>query len=123
MDLDNYNRNTDQGLHVTSAAGVWASMVFGYGGLRTDADILLLQPTLPTQWRSFRFRIWYRGGLLEVSVNAEKVDLQVVDGDAVTVRVYGVDVVVDGRGISVKRTQPGELARSRPDKAASETKK
>jgi maltose phosphorylase len=41
MDLDNYNRNTEQGLHVTSAAGVWASMVFGYGGMRTDGDVLI----------------------------------------------------------------------------------
>jgi maltose phosphorylase len=122
MDLDNYNRNTDQGLHVTSAAGVWASMVFGYGGLRTDAGILILQPTLPAQWRSFRFRIWYRGALLEVRVNAATVDLQVVDGDAVKVRVYGEDVEVDAGGISVKQRQPGKPARPRPDKPAIGTK-
>jgi maltose phosphorylase len=95
MDLDNYNRNTDQGLHVTSAAGVWASMVFGYGGLRTDGDILAIGPTLPKQWRSYRFRIRYRGALMEVRVDAEGVRLHVVDGPRVTVRVYGADLEID----------------------------
>jgi maltose phosphorylase len=110
MDLDNYNRNTEQGVHVTSAAGVWASMVFGYGGMRTDRDILILQPTLPRQWRSYRFRVRYRGALLEVRVNAEKVHLQVLEGSPVTVRLYGGDLEVDSRGLSIEQRQPAELA-------------
>ena len=111
MDLDNYNRNTEQGLHVTSAAGVWASMVFGYGGMRTDGDVLIFQPTLPRQWRSYRFRVRYRGALLEVRVDAEKVQLRVVEGAGpVTVKVYGRDCEIDARGIAVEQRQPGDLA-------------
>jgi maltose phosphorylase len=110
MDLDNYNRNTEQGLHVTSAAGVWASMVFGYGGMRTDSNVLIFQPTLPRQWRSYRFRVRYRGALLEVRVDAEKAHLRVVEGAApVTVRVYGHDCEIDARGIAVEQRQPGDL--------------
>jgi maltose phosphorylase len=107
MDLDNYNRNTDQGLHVTSAAGVWASMVFGYGGMRTDSDVLILQPTLPTQWRSYRFRVRYQGALLEVRVDADKVHVGVVDGTPVKVRVYGDDYLVDAAGVAIDQRQPG----------------
>jgi maltose phosphorylase len=110
MDLDNYNRNTEQGLHVTSAAGVWASMVFGYGGMRTDSDILIFAPTLPRQWRSYRFRVRYRGALLEVRVDAEKVHFQVMEGAPVTVRVYGVDYEIDASGVAVEQRQPGEPA-------------
>jgi maltose phosphorylase len=107
MDLDNYNRNTEQGLHVTSAAGVWASMVFGYGGMRTDGEVLVLQPTLPKQWQSYRFRVLYRGALLEVSVDGAKVRLRVVEGDAsVTVSVYGNDYQIDTDGIAVELRQP-----------------
>jgi maltose phosphorylase len=107
MDLDNYNRNTDQGLHVTSAAGVWASLVFGFGGMRTDGDILIFQPALPAQWRSYRFRVRYRGALLEVGVDAEKVHLQVLEGGSVMVRVYGHDQEVDARGLAIAQRQPG----------------
>jgi len=106
MDLDNYNRNTDQGLHVTSAAGVWASMVFGYGGMRTDSDVLILQPTLPTQWRSYRFRVRYQGALLEVGVDADKVHLAVVNGTPVKVRIYGNDYLVDAAGVAIDQRQP-----------------
>ena len=113
MDLDNYNRNTEQGLHVTSAAGVWASMVFGFGGMRTDSDVLIFQPTLPRQWRSYRFRVRYRGALVEVLVDAQKVHLQVLEGVApVTVRVYGHDLEIDARGVAVEQRQPVDLAAS-----------
>ena len=64
LDLDDYNRNTDQGLHVTSAAGVWASMIFGFGGMHTDGDILIFNPTIPAQWNSYRFRVCYRSALI-----------------------------------------------------------
>jgi maltose phosphorylase len=109
MDLDNYNRNTEQGLHVTSAAGVWASMVFGYGGMRTDGDVLIFAPTLPRQWRSYRFRVWYSGALLEVNVDAEKVRLHVVEGASALVRVYGIDHEINAEGIAVEQRQPDEM--------------
>jgi maltose phosphorylase len=110
MDLDNYNRNTEQGLHVTSAAGVWASMIFGYGGMRTDGDILILAPALPAQWRSYRFRVRYRGALLEVRVNAKQVQVQPLEGGPVTVRLYGNNCEIDSRGVAVAQQQPGEQA-------------
>jgi maltose phosphorylase len=108
MDLDNYNRNTDQGLHVTSAAGVWASMIFGYGGMRTDGDVLMLAPTMPRQWRSYRFRVRYRGALVEVRVDADEVHVRALDGGPVTVRLYGSDCEVDSLGVAVAQRQPGE---------------
>jgi maltose phosphorylase len=107
MDLDNYNRNTEQGLHVTSAAGVWASMIFGYGGLRTDGDLLILTPALPAQWRSYRFRLRYRGALIEVRVNADEVHIQALNGGPVTIRLYGSECAVGTQGLSVAQRQPG----------------
>jgi maltose phosphorylase len=101
MDLDNYNRNTDQGLHVTSAAGVWASMIFGFGGMRTDGDVLIFRPTLPAQWKSYRFRVSYQGARIEVQVNREKVEFRVISGPSVTVKVYGENHTLDARGITV----------------------
>jgi maltose phosphorylase len=107
MDLDNYNRNTEQGLHVTSAAGVWASMIFGYGGLRTDGDLLILAPALPAQWRSYRFRVRYRDALVEVRVNADEVRIQTLNGGPVTIRLYGSECKIGPQGLSVAQRQPG----------------
>ena len=106
MDLDNYNRNTEQGCHVTSAAGVWASMIFGFGGMRTDGDVLSFEPSLPPRWRSYRFRVCYQGAVLEVRVHRDRVELQVVRGPAVTVRVYGTRCTVGAEGMTAPLLQP-----------------
>jgi maltose phosphorylase len=106
MDLDNYNRNTDQGLHVTSAAGVWAGMIFGFGGMRTDGDVLSFQPTLPAQWQSYRFRVCYQGAILEVRVDDKRAEFQVMSGPAVTVQVYGEKHAIDAKGISTHLQPP-----------------
>lgn len=34
LDLDNYNNDTTDGLHITSMAGTWMSITYGFGGLR-----------------------------------------------------------------------------------------
>jgi maltose phosphorylase len=102
MDLDNYNRNTDQGLHVTSAAGVWASMIFGFGGMRTDGDILSFHPVLPEAWKSYRFRVRYQGALIEVRVSRAQVEFRVISGPSVTVKVYGENYALDAAGVAVK---------------------
>jgi maltose phosphorylase len=101
MDLDNYNRNTDQGLHVTSAAGVWASMVFGFGGMRTDSDVLSFQPTIPSQWKSYRFRVRYQDAVIEVWVNRKQVQFQVISGTRVKIQVYGKHNILDAKGFTI----------------------
>jgi maltose phosphorylase len=102
MDLDNYNRNTEQGLHVTSAAGVWASMIFGFGGMRTDGDVLSFDPSLPEAWKSYRFRVRYLGATIEVKVNRESVEFRVISGPSVTVKVYGENHLLDTKVTTVK---------------------
>ncbi len=34
LDLDDYNKEVEEGLHITSMAGTWMSIVEGFGGLR-----------------------------------------------------------------------------------------
>ena len=48
LDLDNYNRNTREGLHVTSIAMAWANIVYGFAGLRSDGDLLFFAPRMPS---------------------------------------------------------------------------
>jgi maltose phosphorylase len=103
LDLDNYNRNTEQGIHSSAAAGVWAGIVSGFGGLRTDAATLILNPVLPRQWQSFRFKMTYAGSLLEVSVTKEEAFFKVLEGDAVTLNVYGEPVRITAEGVAIRQ--------------------
>ncbi len=89
MDLDNYNRNTEQGLHVTSMSGAWLNMVYGWGGLRTDGKLLSFIPVIPRKWKAFSYRLRCRGSILEVSVGRKSTCFRVVSGDSVKIKVYG----------------------------------
>ena len=89
LDLDNYNRNSHEGVHTTSMAAAWMNVVYGYGGLRSDGDLLSFDPSLPKTWKSFSFKIAYRGAVLKVMVDKKQAAFAVIEGPAVPVRVYG----------------------------------
>ncbi len=94
MDLDNYNRNSSEGLHTTSIAAAWMNIVYGFGGLRSDGENISLCPSMPKQWRSYSFRIGYREDVLLVEVDVEKVCLSTLEGKAIDIDLYGKLVAV-----------------------------
>ena len=47
MDLGNVAGNVSDGVHIASAAGVWSSLVFGFGGVRDFNGRLSFAPRLP----------------------------------------------------------------------------
>ena len=48
MDLGNVAGNASDGVHIASAAGVWSSLVFGFGGVRDfDGHSVLQRPGCP----------------------------------------------------------------------------
>jgi maltose phosphorylase len=101
LDLDNYNRNTHEGLHTTSMAAAWLNMVYGFGGLRSDGDVLSLNPSLPKNWQAFTFRLLYRGSLLQVKVSRDSISMQTVEGAAVALDVFGQRCEVGAEPVSV----------------------
>lgn len=100
MDLDNYNRNTRQGLHTTSNAGAWMNVVFGFGGMRCDGDCLSFAPCLPAGWSRYRFRVCYKGTTVTVEVTPSGAVFS-TDGPAVQVRVYGTIREVSGQCLTL----------------------
>jgi maltose phosphorylase len=101
LDLDNYNRNTEQGIHSSSAAGVWAGMVSGFGGMRTDGPRLAFSPSLPGRWKAFRFKVLYRDSLLSVDVNAARARFRVLEGPPAEVEIYGREVTITQDGLEL----------------------
>ena len=60
MDLDDYNRNAQEGLHTTSIAAAWLNIVYGFGGLR-DQNGVSLSPMIPDGWKSYSFSVLIDG--------------------------------------------------------------
>lgn len=72
LDLDDYNNDTEDGLHITSMAGTWMSIVEGFAGMRVRENKLSFSPFLPEQWSSFSFNIGFRGIQLKVKISREE---------------------------------------------------
>ncbi len=101
LDLDDYNRNTHQGLHVTSAAAAWMNIVYGFGGMRTDDDMLFFKPTLPEKWKGYQFKILYREKVLTVDIRNGRAKF-VLDGDAEPINICGKVYNVGKEGVEVE---------------------
>ena len=99
IDLDNYNRNANEGLHTTALAAAWMNIVYGYGGLRSDGDKLLLNPVLPKEWKSLEFGVRVRGSIARVRMTPEKIAIRTVSGPAVQLTIWGADQTVGLEGL------------------------
>ncbi len=66
LDLDDYNHEVHEGLHITSMAGTWLSVVQGFGGMRNFDNQLSFAPQIPKEWKSYSFKINYRGKTLKI---------------------------------------------------------
>lgn len=66
LDLDDYNHEVHEGLHITSMAGTWSAIVQGFGGMRNFDGILSFNPQIPKEWKSYSFKINFRGNTLKV---------------------------------------------------------
>jgi maltose phosphorylase len=100
IDLDNYNRNTGEGIHTTSIAAAWMNIVYGFGGMRSDGEVLSFHPSLPPHWNGYSFQVFYRGSIIRVEVSQAEAALRVVNGLPVRIKVCGQEIELDGKEIS-----------------------
>jgi maltose phosphorylase len=92
LDLDDYNNDTEEGCHITSMAGTWMSVVKGFGGMRVRNGKLYFNPFIPDQWKSYSFRIEFRGRVLKIKVSKDGVETKLESGNALVIDVKGQDV-------------------------------
>ncbi len=101
IDLDNYNRNSAEGIHTTSIAAAWMNIVYGFGGMRSDGDLLSFNPSIPPNWKGYGFQIVYRESRIRVEVTQEQATIRVTAGPAVAVIVAGQAVRLNRQGIAL----------------------
>jgi maltose phosphorylase len=88
LDLDDYNNDTEDGLHITSMAGTWMSIVEGFAGMKVRENQLQFNPFLPSQWKSFSFNIGFRGTPLKVKISASEICITNDTPDTIAVKVF-----------------------------------
>ncbi|MFM8241459.1 MAG: glycosyl hydrolase family 65 protein, partial [Crocinitomicaceae bacterium] len=75
LDLDDYNHEADEGLHITSMAGTWMAIVEGMAGIRVLSDSIKINPLIPKKWKQYRFQILLRNQPLEIRVSQNECEI------------------------------------------------
>jgi maltose phosphorylase len=71
------------------------SVVKGFGGMTIKDGKLNLNPYTPDQWKSYSFRLEFRGRVLKIKVSKEKTETILESGSP-------LDIVLNGKILSVK---------------------
>ncbi len=95
LDLDDYNHEVEEGLHITSMAGTWMSIVEGFGGMRIVNNTLSFAPKIPKGWTSYSFKINFRNQIIKVNVTKEGAHFE-LNGDS------EINILVNNKQISVE---------------------
>lgn len=99
LDLDDYNKEVEEGCHITSMAGTWMSIVEGFGGMRVRDGVLHFTPRIPKEWKGYSFKINFRGQILKISVHPTETKFSLEGGNELTVVVNGKEVTVEPNGL------------------------
>jgi len=94
LDLDDYNKEVEEGCHITSMAGTWMSIVEGFGGMRLRDGLLNFEPRIPKQWDNYTFKVSFRGRLLKVSVSRDGNLFYLDSGESLKIIVNNEPVTV-----------------------------
>ncbi|WP_370213949.1 glycoside hydrolase family 65 protein [Mesoflavibacter profundi] len=87
LDLDDYNKEVEEGLHITSMAGTWMSIVEGFGGMRIKDNKLTFEPKIPEEWDAYSFKVNFRDRIIKVNISKNNFDFELVAGEAIEIIV------------------------------------
>jgi len=96
LDIDDYNSDTDEGCHITSMGGTWMAFVMGFGGMRVRDGRVVLNPFITKSWKSYAFRINFRGAWLQIKASQGTVYIENHSDVACPLNIYGNDYTLEG---------------------------
>lgn len=102
IDMCDWAKSSDAGMHAASLGGMWQCCVFGFGGVRRYGDELRIQPNLPKEWNSVSFCIWWQGQRLSVTATHEYLSVENLTGTADVQFLHDGELCSVGDGITIK---------------------
>lgn len=101
MDMENKQRNTDDGIHAANMGGIYMGIVYGFAGLRVHANGLSLRPCIPEAMDRYSFLLLYHDKRIHLQVTHQSVTLQLEDKGSVTLTVYDAPCKVTETAVSL----------------------
>ncbi|UAB76104.1 glycoside hydrolase family 65 protein [Mesoflavibacter sp. SCSIO 43206] len=95
LDLDDYNKEVEEGLHITSMAGTWMSIVEGFGGMRVKDNKLHFKPKIPKEWDAYSFKVNFRDTIVKVTISQNESNFELISGQP-------LDIIVNNQAKTVQ---------------------
>ncbi len=86
LDLDDYNSNVKDGIHAAAMAGTWMSIVNGFAGMREYDGCLIFNPVVPQKWNGYRFKITFKGRMIDVNISKKASAYTLLEGEPITIQ-------------------------------------
>ncbi|WP_396603010.1 glycoside hydrolase family 65 protein [Algibacter sp. R77976] len=99
LDLDDYNHEVHEGLHITSMAGTWMSIVEGFGGMRIMDNKLSFTPKIPKQWNGYSFKVNFRNQIIKVNIAQNNTNFELLSGNDLEILVNNKPVLLKGNSL------------------------
>jgi alpha,alpha-trehalose phosphorylase len=107
MDLGNVAGNASDGVHIASAAGVWSSLVFGFGGVRDFDGRLSFTPRLPRAWNELAFSLRFCGSQIRIRLTHDEESYLIDEGTPLEITIRGEPHLLSpGTTVTIKLTPP-----------------
>ena len=95
--IDDYNKEVDEGLHITSMAGTWMSVVEGFAGVRVNEKGLFVNPILPEGWNEYAFNMLYRENPLRICVKPNSIELINKSDNSIKAHLFGKEILIESK--------------------------
>ena len=98
MDLDDYHNNFYAGIHAANMAGTWQGIVNGFAGLRTNKGVLEFNPTIPTNWNGYRFKVSYKGRVIDIHIRHDEIKITLLKGSELSFYLNNKNISLSKEG-------------------------
>lgn len=89
LDLFNTHKNTKDGIHTANMGGNYMAIVYGFAGLRLKESGIYFAPSLPEQWKGYKFEIRYEDCSIQVEIKGCVAIFTKLKGTEKMIHVYG----------------------------------
>ncbi len=98
LDLDDYNNDLKEGLHITSMPGSWLALVDGFAGMKLKNGKVSFEPLIPQKWDSYTFKIKFNRYFLEITIDKKQMNVKNYNNSDTCIQVYNKNYSVKANG-------------------------
>ena len=98
LDIDDYNNDTEDGLHITSMGGTWMSIVKGFAGARVNEGRFNFKPLIPDSWNQLEFNTRINGSFVNIQITKDRITFNNLTDSSCTIYVHDNEYHLDSSG-------------------------